>query len=257
MKKKAVVWSLVLLVMLGVSGCTDGPFSRSYQQISPTTYPRTKNVIVFYYPNVNIQTIYDKLFSDFVIIGTVGFNDIYRNPYATEYYSNITTFGKSLGADVFICTAQFSNTEVTGAVTTYGQAFANTRIVKNEKYNQFGIFLKNINNVVPVWNQTRANYKKTTANELEGVWSNKDCKLDIFQSDNQIVGFINEKSPKKRGWNPGDLKMIFYAKTGKGVYLTSNRTPSPAEMNLTPNKFGFLELTLSPNNQIVSFQREQ
>ena len=260
MKKKVVVLSLSLLMMLIITGCISGPFSQFYQQVSPTTYSRTKNVMVFYYPHADLQEIYNYLFSDYVIIGKADFIGQFYNPYESTNYSNITSFGKSIGADVLICAARFSNTEIAGTETAYNKASSKTKIVKNEKYEQRGMFLRNVNNVVPVWNQTIKNYEKTVPNELEGVWFNKDYELDIFQSYNQVVGFIHAiyaKSPRKKGWKTGDLIFNVNVQTGQGIYLASNRVPAPAEMNLTPNKFGFLELTLSPTNQIISFQKKR
>ena len=100
MKRALIIIFLALLTQ----GCDSLGHSKFYAQVAPTKYPRTKKVLVFEYRNVNLSEIYELLFSDFLIIGSSSFNGLYQNPKRSIWFS------KSIGADVFISTSQFSET---------------------------------------------------------------------------------------------------------------------------------------------------
>jgi hypothetical protein len=276
LKKKLVFLTLVLSVLFFVSGCIEGPFGEFYEQISPTTYPPTQKLLVFQYKDVDLNDIYKFMFKDYLVIGRVGFEGKYYDPECA------IGFGKSIGADVLLCTFQYIGTKTStiteeipttettylngsssdgthysGTATTHGTKTA-TKTIITDRYKQFGVFLKNIKNVIPPWEQTIKDYEKTASNELEGVWFNNSYKLNLFQSYEQIVGFLYEDSPKNTNWKAGDLKLIFNASTGEGIYLMANRKPMTLKMELAPDKFGHLygTLLLEDRGNIVSFQRQ-
>jgi len=139
--------------------------------------------------------------------------------------------------------------------TTYGTRTI-TKQVTVDRYDQYGIFLKNINNINPLWERTEEQYKKTKTNQIEGIWKNENYKLNIFQSGEQIVAFIIDtpKDERKSSWRKDDLKFIFGVKSNKGVYLMGDKTPRPTKFSI--NKFGHLEIELITSGQKFSFGRE-
>lgn len=256
--------------MLLVQGCAGDGHKEFYSQVAPTKYPPTERAMVFAYENVNLKEIYDLLFSDFLIIGRSAFNGPYENP------ENAVTYAKSIGADVFLCSAQFketrtsfmylssptsSTTSVSGysgtgsfyaTATTYGTQ-TTTVPLRVDRYDQSGLYLKNVNSVVPLWERTEAQYQKTDQSDVEGVWVNEKYNVNLYRSGQQYVAFISGE-PKDRGnWRSGQLKFIYGVDSGIGVYLMGNKTPMPAKF--TTNKFGHFEVTLIATATTFSFKR--
>jgi len=265
--KRALIVTFAALLVQGCAGLGHKEF---YAQVAPTKYPPTEKTMVFEYANVNLKEIYDLLFSDFLIIGRSGFNGPYENP------DRSVSYAKSIGADVFISTSQFkeartsfmnlstptsSTTYVSGysgagsfsgTATTYGTRTTTVPITVN-RYDQDGLFLRNVNSVVPLWERTDAQCKKTEPSNLEGVWFNENYKLNLYRSGQQLVAFIANEPKDRDSWGKGQLKFIYGVDSGVGVYLMGNKTPMPAQFAL--NKFGHLEVTLITSQETFSFAR--
>jgi hypothetical protein len=261
---------IAILAALLIQGCATIGHKEFYAQVAPTKYPPTEKLMVFKYANVNLKEIYDLLFSDFLVIGRSGFNGPYEDP------SQSVSFAKSIGANIFLSTAQFQETRTSfmnlstptssttylsgysgsgsfyGTATTYGTKTTTIPIAVN-RYDQDGLFLRNVNNVVPLWERTDAQYKKTEPSEFEGIWFNENYRLNVYRSGQQLVGFIAGSPKEQQDWNAGQLKFIYGVESGVGVYLMGNKTPMPAQFSL--NKFGHLEVKLISSNETFSFAR--
>lgn len=241
---------IVTFVALLVQGCASLGHKEFYTQVVPIKYPPTEKTMVFEYANVNLKEIYELLFSDFLIIGRSGFNGPYENPDRTVSYA------KSIGADVFISTSQFKETRTSfssyGTATTYGTWMTTVPITVN-RYDQDGLFLRNVNSVVPLWERTEAQYRKTEPSNLEGAWFNENYKLNLYRSGQQFVAFIAGEPKDRHSWGKGQLKFIYGVDSGVGIYLMGNKTPMPAQFAL--NKFGHLEVTLITSKETFSFVR--
>jgi hypothetical protein len=261
---------VAVLAILLIQGCATSGHKKFYSQVAPTKYPPTGRVLVFEYANVSLKEVYDLLFSDFLVIGRSGFNGPYENP------SQAVSYAKSIGANVFLSTSQFQETRTSfmnlsaptssttylsgysgsgpfyGTATTYGTRTTTIPIAVN-RYDQDGLFLRNINNVIPLWERTDAQYKKTESSELEGVWFSENYRLNIYRSGQQIVGFVVSAPKERQDWRQGQLKFIYGFDSGVGVYLMGNKTPMPAKFGL--NKFGHLEVSLLTANVTFSFAR--
>ena len=196
------IFAAALVVFL-TQGCGTSGHKEFYTQVAPSKYPPTEKVLVFEYVDVNLKEIYDLLFSDFLVIGRSDFNGPYEPPLESMSYA------KSIGANVLLSTSQFLNTQTSfinlstptssttyvngysgsgsfyGTATTYG---TRTRAIPItvDRYDQAGLFLRNVNNVVPLWERTNAQYEKTNQSELEGVWFNE--KYNLFGTNHS--GFI-------------------------------------------------------------------
>ncbi|ADE12232.1 hypothetical protein [Sideroxydans lithotrophicus] len=263
----------ILLTFALLTGCAALQHQATYEQSAPTRFPKTSNVLVFEYRNVNIRDIYDLLYGDFLIIGKSEFTGPYEDPRAS------IEFAKSIGADVFISASQFKETRtsfvpmvtpttdtsyVTGTAATgpfYGTLNSyGTRTtmipVYIDRYAQSGLYLKNVNHVSPLWEKKRQDYKETGTNPLSGIWYNEHYDLKLYRSGAQMVAFF-DSTPRggkaKETGQVGDIKMIFNPETGAGIYMMADRTPQPAEIKL--NKFGNLQVDVTSLNESVSFAR--
>jgi len=241
-----------------------------YEHVAPIQYPATQKVMVFEYANTGLREIYDLLFNDFLIVGTSGFNGPYENP------KRSINFAKSLGANVLITNAQFTETKTSfinsttptknttyisgytgsgsfyGSATTYG---TRTKIIpiSVDRYDQDGLYLRNVNNVNPLWERKYSDYNETGQSPISGMWFNENYEIKTYQSGDQMVSFINSEPKDRKIWKVDDLKMIFGVDSGVGIYLMANKTPIPAKIAI--NKFGHLEVKLLLEDQIFSFAR--
>ena len=269
---KQTKWILIAFILLVAQGCMTIGHKKFYDQVAPSKYPPTSKVIIFEYANVNLKELYDLLFNDFLIIGESSFNGPYEGPRQS------ISFAKSIGADVFISTSQFKETRTSfmnlstpttsttylsgysgsgsfyGTATTYGTTTTTIPIQVN-RYAQGGLYLKNINNILPLWERVRDQHKRTSQSPIEGLWKNENYELELFQSGQQIVAFIVNKPKNKKVWNVGQLKMIYGVDSGVGVYLMGDKTPMPAKFKI--NKFGHLEVTLLAQDDTFSFARKK
>jgi uncharacterized protein YceK len=263
---------LILLILASLTGCAALEHQQTYKQSAPTKYPATAKLMVFEYRNVNIHEIYDLLYSDFLIIGRSEFVGPYEDPKSS------IEFAKSLGADVFVSTSQFKETRTSfiptvtptsstsyisgtsvngpfyGTSNNYGTR--TTMIpVYIDRYEQNGLYLKNVNHVSQLWERNRSDYKETEANPLSGIWYNENFDLKIYKSGTQMVAFFDSNPKGKESGHLDDIKMLFNPETGAGVYLMADRTPQPAQIKV--NKFGNLQIDITSLNESVSFARRK
>lgn len=260
---------LVLFLVIIIQSCTSG-HQKYYTQISPTKYPPTESVMNFSYLNVNLNEIYNLLFSDFLIIGSSNFIGSYDSPESSE------SFAKSIGTDVFLASLQFGGTTTSliplmtpttnttyisgysgassfnGKITSFGTRTTAIPIV-TVNFKQSGLYLKNINNIMPIWERTEVQYPKTEKSELEGLWLNENYKINTYKSGEQLVAFTAEKPKVNENWDKGQLKFVYNLKTGIGTYLMASKAPMPAKFQL--NKFGHIEVNLVTTKDSFSFAR--
>lgn len=266
------VLAMVFAALL-VQGCVGIGHQEFYSQVAPTKFPPTQKTMLFTYPNTDLKDIYHLLFSDFLIIGKSSFNGPYQDP------QRAIPFANSIGADVFITSAQFKETRTSyvpltlptsqttyisgysgagsfyGTATSYGTTTTMTK-TSVDRYDQNGFYLKNVNHVVPLWERVDSQYKRTEPSDLDGTWFNEDYKINIYRSGDQIVAFVAEKpkNTEKASWGAGQLKFLYGINSGVGIYLSGNKTPVPARFQL--NKFGNLEATFIGFNETYSFARQ-
>jgi hypothetical protein len=267
MQKYLVVFIAAVLL----SGCQPLRYEEFYKQVAPMKYPETQKVMVFEYSNVDLDEIYQLLFSDFLIIGKSSFNGPYENPERSRLYA------KSIGADFLITSSQFKETRTSfinistttvsktyinghtgndsfhGTATTYGTQTTTMPVIVN-RYAQKGMYLKNINKVDTLWEKTKEQYQETGKNKLPGTWINEDYEIEILKSGDQMAAFIKNILQGDPSWLKGQLKMFFGVNSGVGIYLMGNKTPIPA--NISVNKFGHLEVKLLTNSEVFSFAKK-
>jgi hypothetical protein len=99
--KRTLISAFIVLIL---QGCASLGHREFYTQVAPTKYPATEKTMVFKYATVSIKEIYDLLFSDFLVIGRSSFNGPYEDPAQSVPYA------QSIGADIFVSTAQFKET---------------------------------------------------------------------------------------------------------------------------------------------------
>jgi hypothetical protein len=139
-----------------------------------------------------------------------------------------------------------------GSATTFGTK-TTTVPISIDRYDQDGLYLRNINNVLPLWERKRSDYKETGPSPLSGVWFNENYEINVYRSGDQMVAFINMASKDRDMWKADDLKMIFGEESGVGIYLMGDKSPMPAKIAL--NKFGHLEIKFILQNEAFSFAR--
>lgn len=261
--------------VLFLSGCTTLGYKtlghkKFYNQVAPMKYTPTSDVMIFEYSNVDLDEIYDLLFSEYLIIGKSAFNGPYESPGQSRSYA------KSIGADIFITSSQFKetrtsfmnlstpststtsisgyngNSSVYGTATTYGTQTTTVPIRVN-RYDQDGMYLKNVNGINPLWDHIRSQYQSTGTNDLSGIWKNESYEIEIIQSGEQMIAFIRAVLDGDKSWSKDQLKMVFGIDSGVGIYLMGNKTPMPSKFSV--NKFGFLEVQLLSNAEVFSFAK--
>lgn len=272
---KRLLATVVTMLIFSI-GCGTLGHQKFYSQVSPSKYPKTEHVYVFTYGTADLNTLYNLYFSDFLIIGESAFNGSYEDPLAS------VSFAKSIGAHVFITRSRhtetlhstinmsvptYNTTDISGygsgggyfsgTATTYGSE--NIPIpITIEQYDQNGLYLRNVNNVLPIWERTKKQYPKDGDDPLTGFWKNDTYIVEIYQAGTQMVGFVSEfpegsREKSESTWSKGQLKMSFDVKSGKGFYLMGNKTPITADIKL--NKFSHLEVSLFGAESKFSFAR--
>jgi hypothetical protein len=248
----------------------NNPFLRYYSQVAPTKYPPPPETFLFKYQNVSLDEIYDLLFSDYLIVGRSRF-------IGADKGWGASGFANSLGADAVIISIQRRDTRInfitksrpasdttnssghSGAGPWYGSATSfetshTTVPVQFNRYSFEAIYLRNVNNIVPLWKRVRDNYKKTGTSDFDGEWENSDLRLKVFLSGTQIVAFLSKPvEDRSVTWEVGDLRFLIGVDSGTGIYLMDNATPQPAEFRI--NKFGHLEVKLLGADEVHSFAR--
>ncbi len=101
---RKVISLLILLVIL--QGCltvrTIDHYKNNYVQRAPMKYPETDEVMNFHYDNVDLESVYDLLFSDYLIIGS---SDFFEKSVDDEEDS--IPYAKSIGTDIFLSVTQY------------------------------------------------------------------------------------------------------------------------------------------------------
>jgi len=114
LKFKASIFLFCLTTIL--VGCTtyndkysyyDGKYVNNYENRAPTRFEPTDICYVFEYENVDLQSLYQTLFSEYYIIGTSSFEGGYEN------IEMIKGYGRKIGADIIIGSIQYTKTETT------------------------------------------------------------------------------------------------------------------------------------------------
>ena len=144
------------------------------------------------------------------------------------------------------------NAPVYGTATTYGTKNTTVPVVV-DRYDQSGMYLKNVSGLIPLWERVKEQYPKTSNNELSGIWKNESYQIEVYQSDNKMVAFIDKVLGGDNSWESGQLKMIFDQKSGEGIYLMGNKAPMP--FNVSINKFGHLVVKLAISDVVFSFAK--
>ena len=273
MMKYCVKVTAVFAVLV-LSGCGTLRYKQTYSHIAPISYLPVSNTMVFEYSDLDINTIYKDIFSDFLIIGQSGFSGSYEDPLQAK------AFAASIGADVLITSSTYldtsrsvvpfttpvaSTTTVRGqsanGVPVYGSAItwgSQTTLmpVTTHRYANRAYFLKNVNKVEPVWEYTKDDYLRTRTSIYDGVWKNEQYKVLVYQSENKVVAVLQE-TPKnkklKRLWVKDDFKMSFSPNTGKGLFLLDSKQPIRAEFSI--NDFNHLVMNSLFGQDAVSFQK--
>ncbi len=240
----------LLLQFILIMGCVSNAYRQFYHQIAPSQYEDTKNYYVFEYSNVDIDEIYSLLFKDFLIIGESRFTGLYSK--ATQ----ASLLASEIGSDVLIASTQFKETRTSfKSLSTHTAYMTATTIVPVEvdRYKHKAIFLKNINNIVPLWETKRKDFPVTSESQFDGIWKNIKYEVEIIKSGDDLVAFIDKRPSKRSKWKPDDTKFIFNPENNVGIYLKHDRTPIPASFKI--NQFGHLEITLFTNQERFSFER--
>jgi hypothetical protein len=269
---KARMKKILALIPILLAGCAsndrDLGYKEFYSQTAPSKYPPPARTMTFAYENADINDLYNILFSDYLIIGKSGFNGPFEDP------ANASNYANSIGSDVFISMAQLKETKTSfyniqtptssttrmngfsggtafsGTATTYGTQTTSIPIVIN-RYDQHGLFLRNINKVTPLWERTNVDYPKNSPTEASVSWENERYNILTYHSSSQIVGFIEKLKLENDKWKEGELKFSYDEKTGTGIYLMGNKAPMPAKFSI--NKFGHLEVSLYGGTESFSF----
>ncbi len=261
---------IVTIVLFSQIGCT-GWNREFYSQIAPISYPPTSDVVIFEYNYTNINDIYKYLFTDYLIVGKTGFTGVYESPKAAE------KFAKSIGADILIASVGkgeshtgFSTTTTptvitsyvngyaggtpfSGTVTTYGsQRQVTTHQVTH--YGHDGLYLRNVNNVMPIWRKREADFKPLGASSFDGPWENESQNIKLYRSEKDVVAIFEGTKGNSRNWSSGDLIFIFNAENGNGIYLTKSKKPVPAHVEI--NSFGHLVVTILTYKESFSYIRK-
>jgi hypothetical protein len=261
----------ILISTFFLQGCVIG-HQKFYSQVAPSKYPPTREVMHFEYENISLDDFYKTFFSDFLVIGRSGFMGPYEDPKLSIEYA------KSIGADLFISTSQFKETRtsystittpttnttylsgmvgssfVSGTATSYG-THTTTVPIQTQRYDQNGLYLRNVNKVTPLWERTVRDYPVTEQTTLGGEWSNDSYKILIYKSNQFIVATVQsiDNDPSRSRWRKDDVKFVYDAATGVGIYMMGSKAPMPADF--TVNKFGHLEVSISPSKTTFSFER--
>lgn len=278
-KKEKKVRNLGKFVLLAfipmLISCMSLDYQTFYSSQAPEKYESLNDASVFYYPNSNINDIYKLLFSDYYIVGKSAFNGPFEDPGLSR------KFAARLGADILIATAQFKETRTSfinletpmstttnisgyggagsfyGTATTYGTKTTSIP-VDVDRYDQTGLFLKNLNHVKPLWERTKNDYRSTGQSNLTGTWISEGYKLELIVSGDQTLAFVQEVQKgeeREKFWREDDLKFVFSPETGVGIYLMGNKTPQPAKISV--NNFGYLEISLVLlDDQKFSFKKQ-
>jgi len=228
----------ILLFSFVLFGCTSSSsgFKNFFKNSAPEKFNPTTKVDVFkYVDQCKTYEIYKMFFKNYLILGSSSFNSGY------EDFEDAKEFAMSIGSDVLITHGKYTETTKSGA----------------KRYDINAIFLKNVKNIKPIFEKTNVDYPKKGVSQYDGIWRNLDYKVEIYNSDEYIVGInkniINEEFKK---WGPNQVKFIISSITGNtnGIYFMSEHAPVPASFKI--NNLGYLEiLTRCTKAPLIQFKK--
>jgi hypothetical protein len=239
---------LILLLFILLTGCSVNDYNKFYTQSAPFKYKKTINPQLFSYNNADLDELYKKYYSDYIIIGKSLFNGVYRNPKDSLFVA------RKIGADVVLTTSKYISSQTSYVPLTTTTAYSSTTTilpVTHQRYDQAGIFLKKMSAGSPLWQKTSTDYQRNGKSLYDGNWINEFYKIEAYTSAEKVVGVITEKPKKRVGWDIGDVKFVFNKKNGEGLYFYENRTPSISLFSI--NQFGHL---VSDDGSPTSFMRQ-
>jgi hypothetical protein len=266
-----------------LAGCvTTANYDQFYVHSAPKKFEPTENII-YIDGDPNAEKTYEALFSDFLVVGRMSFNDKWRGsaPYV-EY-------GKKVGADIVIASSVFdrdvqiqdsisipkTNTSYVSGFDTYGTFYSGTVTTQGtqvipysynvKRYDHDVVFLKRVTpDVKAPWEYTQSDFADTgETSDFRGTWKSENYVLETVPTEKDIVAFVKsvgeeatdalaETNPTLK-WTAGDIKFRFSKRTSLGYYLMAAKNPVPAKLSI--NKFGHLEISLG-EKQTFSFERQ-
>jgi len=221
--------SLKLILVLFLTGCSSNEYNKFYTQTAPFKYSKTTNPKLFSYTNTDLDDLYKKYYYDYVIIGKSSFNGIYKNPKVS------ISVAKKIGADVVLTTSKYTTSQTSYVPLTTATSYSSTTTilpVTHHRYDQTGMYLKKMSSGSPLWEKTSSDYHRNGQSLYDGKWINEFYKVEVYTSNDKIVGVIMEKTKKRVGWDVGDVKFIFDRKTGEGLYFYENKLPSVSKISI-------------------------
>ena len=260
---------IIIIIVLIISGCAN-PVREFYNPISPESYPESDLVKFYKYHNVDISSVYERVFNNYKIIGTSRFNGASFNEEVSK------RFAKDVGADVVIYSknkagiSQYSIpvTTPTTQMTTIniysqGKVYTGTansigsatifRPVSVQNYGFEFIFLKNINNIKQVWELNREQINKYSNLKASQRWSFREYYFDIYESDNELIGYWGDDDAF--GEKAGKFKFIFNNDDKSGLFVLDGHTPTPSSYVM--NNFGEIEVHFPGEKDWLSFKVEK
>ena len=266
----------IVLLINGCANMTSG-HRQFFSKNIPTTFSPTKNPYIFRYPisnKVDLTPFFKETFGNLLLIGQSDWNGPLKNR-----DPDFKKFAGEIGSDVVVAFLKFKETKsgstttymstpttstsyissgLSGAtVTTYGSTYTPITIPYSvDRYDHTGKFLKNVKRVKVIWEMTSDDCPKNLQqnNKLVGLWKSEHYTVDIYKSDNDFVGIIQEvkNGDGRERWKKGDLKFRFNSKTGLGLYLMGDKAPMPSTIKL--DDFGYLQVQLYFDNKFA-FER--
>lgn len=267
---KFIIFSIIFIFLFGCAN-RGGHHEEFFTKKIPTKFPPTDNVRVWVYEdteNFDLWDFINKNYGDLLLIGESGFNGPYEDP---NNYGMIR-FAQSLGTDIVVVYVEYESTksgtrqttlttpsittsrvsgesggdQFSGTVTTYGTKDTPVSIPYSfDMFDQAGLFLKNVKNIKKLWDMTSSDFPPSSSDEtskFQGLWKNEYYKINVYISEEEIVGIIKDADESKSEWRPNDLKFKFNKDSNEGIYLMGNKQPFPASFIIT--EFGYLSIRL-------------
>lgn len=263
MRTYSIRYSLLLLSLLCL-GCSSA-YQRYYHDQSPEEFPASEEVRIFQYNCFDLDAIYNRIFGEYLIIGSSFFLRVYEDP------QTVRSFAKSIGADLVLSSIQYqrSKTVINTRIEPYFQqeydpktgsqrAFETKKTVDTyevDLYQHYALFLRNVKQVKAIDRYTHHDYPQHGKSVSDGFWSNPNDRLRVYASHGKTVGVrLNTTSANGNPHRPDALKFLF-DRDGSGWYIRGNLTPHPAQLRI--NRFGYLEIQSACRNEFtVQFKRE-
>ncbi|APR98721.1 hypothetical protein [Wolbachia endosymbiont of Folsomia candida] len=275
---------LISLSFLLASCGTYSLIENAYVNYAPEKYAKSSRQPVYISTSYNVHNIYNLLFNDFLIIGESSFTAEYDA--AGDYIK----YGKKVGADIII--ASFENMQkvekyvkttvpdeksVTILDTKNNKTKSQKITIQKDKdvyipytvtnFDQAVLFLKRVDGAKAPWEYVQKDfvlYQGDNTDPYLGNWTGyKTCRIEIYSTQDEYLGFINEanndckgkpKVNKMLAWKNGDIKLRINKQSKQGFYLNQDKVPILIKSRI--NKFNNLELIDQETSKvIISFQK--